>query len=114
MPSCAWLCHETLPGASSIRSRRSSPAAMLSSPAPWMSHGAGPARPRPPRTSRSVAPNATAHPPSTTNPATMIHGSRASGAASPAIPAAAPNRAPIPLTSTVCGRAPVLIIRSGV
>ena len=66
-------------------SRRSSPAAMASSPAPWMSPGAAPARPRPPRASRRAAPNATVHPPSTTNPAMMIHGSLASGAASPLI-----------------------------
>jgi hypothetical protein len=105
-------------------SRRSRPAAIVARPAPWMSHGAAPARARPPRASRRAAPNATLHPPRTRNPAIMIHGSLASGAASPliwipaagcpvwrselaihapvkaagpAIPAAAPARVTLPL-----------------
>jgi hypothetical protein len=53
---------------------------MVSTPAPWISRGAGPLT-----ASRSASPNATAHPPSARNPVIMIHGSLASGAARPLI-----------------------------
>jgi hypothetical protein len=96
---------------------------MVSRPAAWISRGPAPARPAPPSPECRAAPKATEQPPSTRKPVIMIHGSRASGAASPlictsvaerpvcsseaatqaavnatgpAIPATAPNLVPVP------------------
>ena len=81
--SCTWLCHDSPvnPGDASSRwSRRNTPRAMVVAPATMIS--GGPAD-RGLMTRPSPAPNTIEVRPSTTKPAIMICGSRASSAARP-------------------------------